>query len=138
MVFVTPVVTQNGKVIQVPDRFSGSGQSLPRLGAARFGPCKRDNDPFPDDVSSLCIGSMIALSIDNRGAGSSVTAFSAGRTGSDGNPDWQKIGQWSFSRPLVRQGFRGAGDVLFAGPRIAGKLERNGLPGEAATFATVR
>ena len=34
-----------------------------------------------------------------------VSAFSAGGIRDDGNPDWQCLGVWYFSQPLIHQGY---------------------------------
>jgi hypothetical protein len=98
------------------------------FGAARYGPCKRAGDPNSDDVSSICVGSLIALSVDNRGGSAVVTAFSAGKMKWDMTPDWQTLGQWTFGQALTLQGFSAFSDVLFAGPRVAHVLTVDGAP----------
>jgi hypothetical protein len=93
--------------------------------AARYGPCRRSEDPQEsDDVSWTCVGSLIALSVENGTNGSVVTAFSAGqmKPPPDLTPDWQQLGRWVFGQPLTLQGFIAKGDVLFAGPRVAYQL----------------
>ena len=46
--------------------------------AARYGPCRRNGDPNSDDVSLICVGSLIGLSVRNYERSSTVTVFSAG------------------------------------------------------------
>jgi calcium-dependent phosphoinositide phospholipase C len=88
-----------------------------RLNASRYGTCRDTKDPNSDDVSWTCIGNMIALSVDNRGTGATVHAYSAGRLSTTGAPDWQEIAAEDFDAPLPRQGISAFGDVLFAGLR---------------------
>jgi hypothetical protein len=105
-----------------------------KFSAARYGPCKRDEDPNSSDVSTICVGNLIGLSISNNADGSTVKAFSAGRLTADGAPDWQELGQWTFSHALTLQGFSAFGDVLFAGPRTANTLTQDGLPGQTPHY----
>lgn len=94
--------------------------------AARLGPCKRPEDPtdllardLTGDVSDVCVGNMIALSIDNINGQSFVNAYSAGKMKSSEMPDWQWLGSWTFDQPLRKQGFISHLDVMLAGPRMA-------------------
>jgi len=94
------------------------------LAAARYGPCKDASDPNSSDVSPICIGSLIALSIDGSHDGAFVRAFSAGKTTADeAVPDWQWLGEWAFGQPMIWHGFSGFGDLLFAGPRTADSID---------------
>src|SRR6266498_3040896 len=113
--------------------------------AARYGPCKSSLDPNSDDVSSVCVGSMIALSIVTRTSWAAVTAFSAGKTVLDpallgatpNTPDWKPLGTWYFNQPLTQHGFSGSGDVLLAGPRTATSITiQAGVPGLPAAEPT--
>jgi hypothetical protein len=113
--------------------------------AARYGPCKQPDDPNSDDVSSDCVGSMIALSIVTRTSWAAVTAFSAGKTVLDpallgatpNTPDWKPLGTWYFKQPLTQHGFSGSGDVLLAGPRTATSITiQAGVPGLPAAEPT--
>jgi hypothetical protein len=115
--------------------FQGGNKKLDKeFPAARYAPCKSQGDPNSDDVSPICVGSLLGMSVDNHSGGAIAALFSAGRINSDGNPDWQSLGQWSFAQALTRQGFDGSGDVLFAGPRISNALDARGLPGGPIRF----
>ena len=96
--------------------------------AARYGPCKSNEDQNFDDVSSICVGSLIALSVNNDGARAIVTVFSAGQIAPNGSPDWKQLGRWRFGQPLTKQGFSTFSDVLFAGPRMAITLDASDCP----------
>jgi hypothetical protein len=99
-------VARHGKVVRDSE-----------LVAPRYGTCRDSQDPNSSDVSSTCIGNMIAFSVDNRGAVSTVHVYSAGRLTAAGIPDWHEIAAEDFDTPLPRQGLSATGDVLFAGPR---------------------
>jgi hypothetical protein len=87
------------------------------LAAARYGTCRESNDPNSDDVSWICVGNMIAFSVDNRGSRATVHVYSAGRLTPAGVPDWHEIAAEEFDTPLPCQGLSAVGDVLFAGSR---------------------
>jgi hypothetical protein len=108
--------------------------------APRYGPCRRKEDPNSDDgtgVSWMCIGSMIALSVDNFGSGSVVRVYSAGELNPTGVPDWHLLAQESFKVPMTKQGFSASQDVLFAGPRMATSLNGNGTPPDGTALVDV-
>ncbi len=97
-----------------------------KLLAPRYGPCRSDQDPNSDGVSWVCIGSMIAMSIDNRGNGSTVRVYSAGRLTTTGTPDWHEIANQELDTPLTTQGLSALGDVLYAGLRRGTSLWPDG------------
>ena len=118
-------------------RFGHDGQTSPEihLEAARYGTCRDGDDPNSDKVSWVCIGSMIALAVDNQGSGAVVTAYSAGRLNSQGMPDWHKVAQETFDSPMTKQGYsartypdavRNQSDVLLAGTRTGDSVS---IPG---------
>jgi hypothetical protein len=92
--------------------------------APRYAPCHRSGDPNSDDVyTDVCIGSMIALAVQNDGVTAHATVYSAGKLLA-GNvvpwaPDWGMMGSFDFAQPLTKQGFRGWKSQLFAGTRSA-------------------
>jgi hypothetical protein len=117
-------------------RVSRAGQAAPdvQLKAPRYSPCRRDFDPNSDGVSNVCIGSMIALAVDNQGPNKSeVTVYSAGKLDSSGRPDWHPLLTQAFDRPMTRQGFAAFGDVLLAGARTAEGL----VPGPSTPLRDV-
>jgi hypothetical protein len=120
----------------------GPGQTLH---AARRGLC-RDADVTPDHhedgISNLCIGSMLAVSVENHGGSSVVKLYSSSRTyprnalpaGSiaAGQPMWELVATRTFNRPMTKQGFRGWKDQLLAGVRTASALLANGWANPAS------
>jgi hypothetical protein len=91
--------------------------------APRYAPCKSSSDPNSSDVSDLCIGSMIALSVRNSDDAAQVSVYSAGKLGaSTSSPEWHVLQSESFAAPMTKQGFRGYKSELFAGPRMADQL----------------
>jgi len=114
-------------------RFGHDGVTSPEihLEAPRYGTCRDTQDPNSDKVSWTCIGSMIALSVDDRGTSSVVTAYSAGRLTAGGLPDWHQVAQERFDSPLTKQGYsaltypdavNNQSDVLIAAPRTANSV----------------
>jgi hypothetical protein len=126
-----PTAYQENVIITVIVTTAGVQAAPLDYHAARYGAFRSTDDPETgDDVTWLHVGSLIALSVDNRGESAAVSAFSAGGIRDDGIPDWQCLGVWFFRQPLIHQGYGGSGDVLLAGPRTATSiLVAAGIPG---------
>ena len=117
---------QEGVHLYIRSGHDGVTAAETHLEAARYGTCRDGQDPNSDNVSWTCVGSMIAMSVDNRGATSVVTVYSAGRLTDTAMPDWQQVTQATFDAPMTKQGYSAAPfagadhcDVLIAGPRTA-------------------
>ncbi|MBB5421452.1 hypothetical protein [Paraburkholderia atlantica] len=90
--------------------------------ASRYAPCKTGSDPNSGDVSSTCVGSMLAVAVQATPSSSHVTVYSAGRLDASGNPEWRALRTETFASPMVKQGFRGWKSQLMAGVRQAESL----------------
>ncbi len=109
------------------------------LQAARRGLCREadytEQEHHEANISPLCIGSMLAMSVENHGSSSVVKLYSTARTrpltqvpaGQPGQPMWSLVATKTFNRPMTKQGFRGWKDQLLAGLRVADALLSTGL-----------
>jgi hypothetical protein len=99
--------------------------------APRYAPCKASIDPNSADVSDICVGSIIALAVQNNGDSSVVAVYSAGKLAPSSSlpwlPEWHTLGTATFPSPMTKQGYRGWKSELLVGLRTADQLNAVGM-----------
>lgn len=94
--------------------------------AGRYSPCKRSFDPNSNDVSDVCVGSLLAIAVQNKGTTSQVAVYSAGKLSSPDTspqvPQWVQLDLESFNMPMEKEGVRGWKSELMVGNREADRL----------------
>ena len=74
-----------------------------------------------------------AMEVENRGPGSLVRFYTAGKIGSNGLPEWRVLKDLTFPFPLDKQGFANEKDALFVGAKLSATTRARGTTSRAAT-----
>lgn len=76
------------------------------------------NERYEADVEHRdSLGAHLAMEVENRGPGSIVRLFTAGRIAADGTPEWRLMKELTLPFALAKQGLASEKDALFVGTR---------------------